>query len=1123
MFRRRLTLSFLFVGTAHLAAVGCARELEISEPIDATKVAVAQFDPTNAIPVLRIVPAPTGIVQNQETGDVDFSRVGPQECELPSTKSCLQFIKGGWSTSTPITVYFSERIAEASIPQGITLLELAPGAAPVPVSFTFVQSDRPAPPSACFEAFGIDADDVPKGVQIVISPTGGVKPATRYAMLVQSSETGGLRAEKDNTRVEPTALFHLLNVKDTGDDATRPVTMAGAINNPLLRQNVRDLILARVAPGKTLDELSTEEKQAFDAAYTSSAQQLYGLFTFFNAVITPLEGTPLIPDRTNVIFANTWTTTYAPVWEFDPATQKVPFPNVQLLTVTSTLVPGGLKPAVPNPTNNSILAGINATLNGFSTTSSIVMTASAFVDIASIDPSPETPCTANDCAIVMYRMNDQDMIDEASGVALTVHVINGPGFKGVDTSTITIAPAVPLDQNVEYVVGVKRGIKTTTGVTLGASQIFEFLKTPTPLINSTTMEVPETIDIGGMQFPFVTALQCSTVPTTGMLASDAQVIGTATALETLVQHQRWLPAFTALEGATPPISRLNLLMAFTYKTQDITGTIDLVKNVLLDPPTCAAQTGCWEARLPAASPRIVDTGIVVRGQAQIAQAINVVPTLCVPVCEGGAMAPQIAPDECATRDMSGQITGVHPDLAAHPLCAVATNLVTSRIGSIHKYILKGYDATLGSPQSRDPAKPGSFTPATIATPRVVDIPMWVAIPTGTTAPSRVAIFQHGLGSQKEAGFYIMNTMASPTPADPQGWATVMIDLPFHGERASDIINNNNSQPCFTVDSDEVTCTDPDGPGPQPAACTTPNGMPACDGRRDPSGTGFLGVNLFATRDNFRQGTIDQLTLLRTLRLEGTADGLLPDLDGSSIAYIGQSLGSITGGNLAAYLRPDEIEGVVLNVGGGGLVDNILLQTVPAITAPLYFQLAVAGVCTLVDQMNPGAGCQDTPGFRRFRIVAQWVLDPGDPLATSIGVTRTLAPNREPLGSENILLQMSMPDPVVSNNASRALATSYYGTEMSDWGPNFQTYDFENLPQATEGSGCHSFLLAPVCGQCLFDNICNTLGSQIQAAAFVRAGQVLERNTVNTLVETALGGTVQCDDLSTPNMNEACAE
>lgn len=1121
MFRRRLTLSFLFVGTAHLAAVGCAKDLEISEPIDATKVAVAQFDPTNAIPVLRIVPAPTGIVQDQTTGDVDFSRVGPQDCELPSTKSCLQFIKGGWSTSTPITLYFSERIAEATIPQGITLLELPAGGAPTPVPFTFVQSDRPAPPSACFDQFGFEADDVPPGVQIVLRPNNGVKPAARYALLVQSSATGGLRAEKDNTRVEATPLFHLLNVKDTGDDATRPVTMAGVLNNPLLRQNVRDLVLARVAPGKTsVAELTAEEKAVYDAAYTSSAQQLYGLFLFFNAVITPLEGSPLIADRANVIFANTWTTAYAPVWEFDPATQKVPFPNVQLLTTTSTMVPGGLRPAVPNPSGNPILAGINATLNGFSTTSSVVMTAGAFVDIASIDPSPETPCTKDDCAIVMFRMNDQDVIDEASGVPLTVHVINGPDFRGADTSTITIAPAIPLDQNVEYVIGVKRGIKTTRGVMLGASQIFEFLKTEDALINAMG-EVPETIDIGGNPFPFVTALQCSTVPTTGLLASDAQVAGTATALETLVQHQRWLPAFTALEGATPPISRLNLLMAFTYKTQDITSTIDLVKNVLLDPPTCAAQTGCWEARFPDALPRIVDTGIVVRGQAAIAQAIGVVTQLCVPVCEQGAMAPQIAVDECATRDMSGQITGVHPDLAAHPLCAVATNLVTSRIGSIHKYVLKGYTATLGSPSSTDPRKPGSFTPATIATPRVTDIPMWVAIPTGTTGPSRVAVFQHGLGSVKEAGFYIMNTLASPTPADPQGWATVMIDLPYHGERASDLINNTTQQPCGTVDPADVSCVDPDGPGPQPAACTGADGNPACDGRRDPSGTGFLGVNLFATRDNFRQGTIDQLTLLRALRLEGTEDGILSDLDGSSIAYIGQSLGSITGGNLAAYLRPDEIEGVVLNVGGGGLVNNVLLQTVPAITAPLYFSLAAAGVCTLNDPANPGAGCQDTPNFRRFRIVAQWVLDPGDPLATSIGVTRELSPMRTPLGANNVLLQMSMPDPVVSNDASHALATAYYGTSMADWGPNFQPYDFTVLPQATQGSGCHSFLLAPVCGQCLFDNICNTLGSQIQAAAFVRAGQVLERNTVNTLVETALGGTVQCDDLSTPNMNEAC--
>src|SRR5262249_26990621 len=163
------------------------------------------------------------------------------------------------------------------------------------------------------------------------------------------------------------------------------------------------------------------------------------------------------------------------------------------------------------------------------------------------------------------------------------------------------------------------------------------------------------------------------------------------------------------------------------------------------------------------------------------------------------------------------------------------------------------------------------------------------------------------------------------------------------------------------------------------------------------------------------------------------------------------------------------------------------------------------------------GCQDLPNFRRFRIIAQWILDPGDPLATSIGVTRTLFPGRVPLGSENIMLQMSEPDPVVSNQATHALATALYGTSSQHWPQNYQRSDFTRLPQATVGSGCHGFLLGPLCGQCLYDNICNTLSAQVQAAGFIRTGTIISRNTANTLVEQAIGPPVQCDDLTTPDM------
>lgn len=1099
----RHALSWLFAGTALLGgAFGCAKDLNITEPVDASKVTVAQFDPTNPIPVLRLVPSPTGIAQDPATGNLDPASVSPQACELPTTKQCLQFAgTGGWPTTTPITLYFSNAVDEATIAQGIILLE----ANGTPVPFTPVISERPPINQACIDQFGIDASRIPPGIQVVLRPTTPIKPGTRYALLVRSGAMDGLRAA-DGSRVQPSSLFHLLNVADTGSDETRPVRLAPSdpnnplsqINDPLLRSNVNDLVVAAVGMGTPFSEFSAEQRAAWAAGVSSSATRLFGLFQFFNMVITPLQTAGLIDNRNDIVFANAWSTAPAagssPAWEFNPQAGKVPFPNAQLLTVTSTSVRGGLR--VANlPADNGNLDHIERTVNGFSTTSSVVMGVMAHVDAATIDPTPGTPCTPDDCKIVMYRLNDQDVVDDSAGVPLIVHVINGIDSKTMtNSSTVTIAPAVPLVPNTEYVVGVKRGIETPEGVLIGSGgQIFEFLKSPTPFVDAMG-NASEEIDLFGMPFKFRQALECQAVPTTGMLTPAEVVKVTAGELENRLQHPRWEPAFSSLEGLSPAVPRSSLLMAFTYKTQDIHYDIDQIKETKL----CSG-AGCWD------DATIIDTGFEVRGANNIAAAINVVGTLCVPVCELGGMAPAIPPDQCVTRDGAGNITGIHPDLAASAVCTLARSLITSRLGAMHKYVLVGHKIARGSPMNPNPTV-GSWTQEYIDDPVPTQIPFWVVTGTGTPAAAGypVVMFQHGLGSVKEAGFYMANTLASNRMVDPAGWAMVMMDLPFHGERASDLINNTTQQPCPAVDPNNIACTDPDGPGPQPVACTGVMGAETCDGRQDPSGTGFLGVNLFATRDNFRQATVDQLTLLRAIRAESAPGGALDHLDTTRIGYIGQSLGSITGANLAAYSTPEELTGMALNVGGGGLVNNVLLKTVPQIAAPLYFALSQIGICTLNVPGNPAAGCQDTPNFRRFRVVAQWILDPGDPLATSVGAVREIEMGRTPFGSENLHMQMSLPDPVVSNEASIDLARSLFASEGGEESDSFTTFDFSALPNATVGSGCHSFLLAPVCGRCLTDNICNSLGAQVEATSFVTFGRRLTTAERNAAVQQATG-------------------
>jgi hypothetical protein len=731
------------------------------------------------------------------------------------------------------------------------------------------------------------------------------------------------------------------------------------------------------------------------------------------------------------------------------------------------------------------------------------MTTTRDVDPMSIDPTPATPCTADDCKIVMYPLDMNQKPDGMHPVPLIVATLK---TTTIAPSTIAIIPAIPLLENTDYVVGVKSGLTDMQGLPLAAAQTFDLLKIAMPFIDA--MGNVADVMIPGTTGTLEQALECSTVTTTGMLATADVVKGNATALEKQVMHERWLPAFAALEGLPTPVPRTDVLMAFTYKTQSITHDMDVIKNGLLfqNPGTCTP--GCWEQLLGPGTVRTSSVPLVdLVGSQAIASAAGVVDNLCVALCEQGALCPNPADPSCVPKtmcvDMNGRATTAVADAT---LCRTAVGVVTGRLARARLYDLKGYAAQVGGPFQTTPGKFGTFTAATIAQPRVIDLQMWVVVGTGTPAAGRypVAIFQHGLGSQKETGFYIANTFASTgLTNDPAGWATVMIDLPFHGSRASDLIHNDTGQPC-NVDPADVVCGP--APGLPRGQCIDKNTMQApCDGKQDPSGTGFLGLNLFATRDNFRQGTIDQLTLIRALEEESKPGRALDYLDGTRIGYVGQSLGGITGGNLAAYATSQDLKAVVLNVPGGGLVQNILVNTVPEISAPLFAGLNQAGVCQFNDPADPGKGCVDSAGYRQFKVLAQWVLDPGDPLANTIGVKDDL-PGRMPIGVAKVLMQMSKPDPVVPNVSAYALATGY-GFKIDGTDPHFEIYDFTNAPAAHVGSGCHAFLLAPICGQCLFDNLCQSLGAQLQAAEFIDT----EGATIGPEVRTipALGAAVDC--------------
>ncbi len=1117
MLRQRLVYSSLALG---VALGGCARTLDEGfNPEDRPNpdnVVVAQFDPTNPIPALQLTPTPTALAQLvDEQGnllpDLNKEQIAPDECERPTAAQCLTLPQvAGWPTTTPVTLYFSGEIDASSLDTdsvmpGIRLFEVGGPLGATPVPYTFAQAPRPAPNEGCSSAavnsagttdpvFGLPVGvngsapaigyqdaDIPPGNVVILTPNRPLKPLTQYFVLVESFDAGGLRDTSGN-KLEPSDLFFLLNQ----DQANAPVVASGEIPSALLQAQVVGSALASICRKRiacadaanqdadacmgeptectvtnddgsqtlTNADLTEREAMAFAAIVGGSGQSLFGLYNFFDQLITTVTTAGLVENRSNLILANVWSTgpDGGPELSFDPAPADggapvLPFPNSQLLTATSS---GARQVTLPLPpegdSSRALFLGLN-TLNGFSNTAPISIPVSASVDQASL---------AN--AIFMYPVDENGMVPAGS---MPVPLDISTSSASADTlGSIVLRPVFPLQQNQEYVIGVTNDLMTTDGESFGANSTFSLLKTPFPFIDAMGTVDPRIFPV----------LQCGALGPDGSFPNDAQVQGLAALLETSLNHSDFLRAFAALESAPTPLPRENVAMAFSYHTQDITGTVDAVKNALLP--------NVWEQL--DGRPRVSGPLVELTGSSTIAQFIDVVGNLCVPICQQGATS--LMPNECLVDDGMGGMAP-NPQLPQEVVCQLAVSIVAGQLDRAALYVMKGYRSTVGNPYVA-----GNFTPQSIMQPEVIDIPFWV-INSGGPAPAEgfpVAIFQHGLGQTKETGFFIANSLAGVNTEG--GRATILMDLPFHGSRASDIVDNTTGAPC--TDANGIANIDP-----SMVQCDPQTGMCAngCDGLQDPSASGFLSPQLFATRDNFRQGTIDQLTLLRTIQEESMPGGALDFLDGTKVGYIGQSLGSITGGNLASYTNQGDLEAIALNVGGALLLVRCL-NTVPTISAPLFAALAAAGVCEFNEMGNPASGCQDTPAWRQFQLIAQWILDPGDPLGTSIGVVGERMANPAPLGRDKVLMQMSRPDPVVPNITSGLLGIAYgmdvsfiptaNGISVDSNDTNFAVYDFSMLPQATVGSGCHGFILAPTCGTDLIDTLCNTLGAQQQAAVFV---------------------------------------
>lgn len=1084
-----------------VGAAACAEDLGERKPSpNPNEEVVAQFDPTNPIPVLTLVPTPTALVQDPATGDLDLEATAPETCEIlegPSTASCLPFAgSGGWPVNVPPTLLFSGPVVESSLTEGLTFVKLEFDATgqfmgTTAVPFVAVQRPRPAPPTACQEEFGYATSDIPPGVELILQPvdpgTGMptvLDPGSTYVVVSDRDLVGAPLAMGSESRpIVPSSLFFLL--VQNGSRVEMGPTGAQIVQDPPSvvqvepgRFELAGPLLAQVEGGIRAANPDASEEE-IEAAVNASAASLFGIRSLFLSAITPLLNTGDITDLDNLAFANVWSTQPAATPTervvFDPAVEPlpaVPTPMNPIFTVETT-DPADGSPDVRNavPLDLPGIEGFN-TLNGFSTVAPIAFGVSAELDPASLPGN-----------VLMYRYDPttlQPLNPDGSAPAAGTQPMMVPIVVENEGTDATIRPVFPLDEDAFYAVGVVGGAEGVRSAQGGlpyapdsAFQLVAGFQEPLIQVDGTGMVT--SINEGARL-----AVECSILSETGSFPprSDPPNLQTDPVLQTLfglefeVQRPRFQETLAVFSNLAEPVSPASLAVAFSYKTQDINKLSNQIDDALLDQ---------WEMLPGDGNPDVVPvpdfdfTGVQAQG------------FVCSALCAAGYFEPPVPNSNPIPRgDCPAPTDPEFAQLLGHPLCQINVSNITD----VELYSVRSYDLLVGNPFVT-----GTFTSTSVAMPRVTRQLVWLIAggppgdQTPPTAGRPAAIFTHGLTVTKEVGLFMANTLAGISGEG--GWAMLAMDLPFHGQRGSDLIDNATGAPCLPttpgqmpIDPDDVTCT-PDLTG---STCTG-----GCDDLRDPRGAGFVSANVFAVRDALRQTTVDHLTMIRRIRdgaFDGTGGGIR--LDPNRIGYVGHSWGGITGANTMAITR--DVERAVVNAAGGGLT-NVLLTSTPELTGALFAQLIQLGVCEPLDPMNPAAGCEDTALFRLFLLLSQTAVDPGDPLAASIGVPSGL-------GNPNLMLQMIAPDGVINNQTTFALANGLGFVDLMTGMPNTDRFQIIPLPyREADPNRCHGSMAnftnldgpnpnTDLCGEDAADAVCNTYEIQQQAMSWVATGTVV---------------------------------
>jgi hypothetical protein len=269
------------------------------------------------------------------------------------------------------------------------------------------------------------------------------------------------------------------------------------------------------------------------------------------------------------------------------------------------------------------------------------------------------------------------------------------------------------------------------------------------------------------------------------------------------------------------------------------------------------------------------------------------------------------------------------------------------------------------------------------------IPLLVTVPTSQSGREKpaagwpVVIFQHGITRNRTDALAIAATLAG------QGFVVVSIDQPLHGVNAQSPFYFE-STPFAALGSERTFDVD---------FVNNTTGAPGPDQVADTSGTHTINLaSLLTSRDNLRQAVADLFVLTASIpRMDLDANGS-PDMDGSRIRFVGQSLGSIVGIPFLA-IEPNVNVGMV-SVPGGGIAR--LLDGSPTFGPRIRAGLAAAGL-----QPN-------TLAYDQFMGAAQQAVDAVDPINYGFVTAQNSILLHEVVGGGSVL-----PDQVIPNTVAGA--------------------------------------------------------------------------------------------------------